>query len=92
MLLLRLAGFGAFGLSACALLMSAQDWAFLPAAISLSATGAAFLGADRALDVLGQIRDRLPAPAEPALAEPAAFTGTVRSAEEIGADIARLKG
>ncbi len=92
MLMLRVTGYGAYGLGVIALAMLSYGWAFLGAALSLVAAGTLFLAADKVLLVLGEIRDRMPmAPASEARSDNnTAFKGPVRTAAGIDADIKRL--
>lgn len=94
---LKYAAYVIFALAVANLILaiSEEDWMLFVVAFAATFTGLAFLGASEALGYLRQIRDALvPVPqvevvasAEPA-PQPAAPT---RSAEEIAADIARLK-
>lgn len=94
MLMLRVTGYGAYGLAAVSLIMLSYGWVFLGAAISLAATGTAFLAADKIVQLLGEIRDRLPRTegGNPEVAAAVPFEGPVRTAEQIDADLKRLRG
>ncbi len=92
MLMLRVTGYGAYGLGVIALAMLSYGWVFLGAAISLIAAGTLFLAADKVLQVLSEIRDRMPIakPSEHPSDDSAVFKGPVRTAAEIDADLKRL--
>lgn len=89
--MLRLMGYGAYVLGGLALIMATEHVMMIAAAISLVATGTLFLAADQVIVILGQIRDRLPKPATPEETSAPAFSGAPRSAEEIAADLHKLR-
>lgn len=97
MLALKSIAWGAFALSGLAILLAfgLDDPVFIGMAVSLAVSGVFFLALDRMIELLTEIRDRLPARAAVAApeAEPAVVAGRVptQTVSELRAELDRLR-